>query len=281
MKYVKKIKRIFKKIIKKRTQEATAENYNNEYNKIKVFAGSVIGGRKNNQDYMMIDSEIMNVGSKYFEFLAEKTRYFMVCDGMGGEEYGELASKTAAEEFRNRLQNLQCEASQEDIKTIIENVNEIIVNELNMLQARGGTTFSLVEIKKDKKITIYNVGDSPVFITRDGDMELLSEEQSVAGIQFSKGELSEEEYSDSNGKNILLAFLGDHSARSLRRLHINQVSCNDGDRILICSDGVTDIYNRKRILEFMISKKIYMDKFLSEAGKIENSDNKSAVMICL
>ena len=220
--------------------------------------------RKNNEDNYLL-GHVMNAESKG-ESSAEavvdtkKCNCFAVFDGMGGIENGEVASRIAAQTFQKMSFILEeNEASYSNyytIKMLVKNTFSEASNSIKERQLQGslcGTTASVVMTWNDK-VKIFHVGDTRVYIYRNGELYLLSVDQTLAqmkvdmGVYKSINEASEKEY------HQLTNFLGaDYSI--VVPFESDWISLEAGDRILICSDGLYDMCNDKQILYVLEKEK--------------------------
>lgn len=161
-------------------------------NSVKISASSRVGGRSENQDDFLIDTEKISDQSREFCYKGTseltKQQIYIVCDGMGGEQYGQDASRKAVEYFEGLLREAKRPFTPMDIAGEIRRLNQEIVDYYRCRQARGGTTIALVMLNPDGTIEAFNIGDSPIFLVRNGKITMLSEEQSMAGIKLKKGQ---------------------------------------------------------------------------------------------
>jgi len=161
----------------------------------------------------------------------------IVADGMGGHVAGEVASRLAVNA-----------AASNDL-TATDRVaagNRAIREEVARdPELEGmGTTMTLLEIE-DEVATIAHVGDSRAYLLRDGELSQLTEDHTVAAEYMAQGQLSPEEAANHPQRHMLLRTLG-----LTRFVNVDEVKTDlaSGDRILLCSDGLTEMVTDEQIV---------------------------------
>lgn len=254
--------------------------------KLKISAGSAVGGRKDNQDNLLLDNVIKEIEFLRKDICLEGTlsiekerRIFVVCDGMGGREDGQIASKMAIEFFQKNLAKLKSGSyTPVDVTKLILEINMKIASHFKEKSKKSGTTLSLVCVNPDSTLEVYNIGDSPVWLIRDGKMYLISEEQSLAGLKLKRGVITEVEYEKSNEKSILMGNLGDESNKAVLGLYYNKIDLMKNDIVLVASDGLAGALGKER-LHKMIVHGDSAENILSVAKKVPDTDNITMIML--
>jgi serine/threonine protein phosphatase PrpC len=187
---------------------------------------------------------------------------YMVADGMGGHLAGEVASRVAVEMINGAFRRwMEEEAGEEEIfgepdaslslegnylLGAIRLANRVVYEmALERKQYQGmGTTVAALFVTPTMIISA-NVGDSRIYLMRDGDLERLSRDHSLVGEQVEMGMMTEEEAGNSSMKHVLTRNLG-----SLEEVEpdIFEIEPSDNDCFVLCSDGVTDLLNDEEIL---------------------------------
>lgn len=190
-----------------------------------------------------------------------------VADGMGGHEAGELASETAIDALRPMVSRMIGPA---DVGAIIDSVNEQIFEA--MYSARGkpgmGSTIVAVVVERNQAI-FFNVGDSRAYILRDNAL-----------LQQSTDDTLDRGNSFRIRNHSLTQSLGGTLSRLPISAHVNQVSLMASDRILICSDGLTDMLPDVKILEILATQPHHPAQALvSAALGAGGRDNVTVVVI--
>jgi len=166
------------------------------------------------------------------------TYLYAVCDGMGGERYGELASLIAVKV----LTKYQLTDIRQTIMDYIRRANRYICEEIGKFEGvKSGTTLAMLYLFENKAIS-FNVGDSRVYLSRKGDLYLLSEDHTEAQRLIDMGKISEEEAATHRSKHKLTQHLGISPEVIRIDPYISQeITLKRNDTLMICSDGLTDM----------------------------------------
>ncbi len=245
-------------------------------------ASSHVGSRSENQDNFRLNSEkpFFNM-PEYCEFSGEYTgeglQVFGVCDGMGGEAMGEVASMSALDSLERSLQEL----SEEEKNTLP--LEEILLRGMQLgqkdlrgfyqlIRRTGGTTITLLAVR-GKEYHVMNLGDSPAFLLREGILKELSVQHSMA-LYKKEMELPVQE----GDQHILLRFLG--MAEGDIETLVSHVggTLQDGDCFLLCSDGIPKGCKLLEIRQ-MLEEGADADALVQKAIQVEYADNCTAIVI--
>lgn len=223
--------------------------------------------RKANQDRVFADGKI-----------------FIVADGMGGANGGETASQVAVDTFVANLERSMDRVSSELIMEAVAGANSAVYDQ-GMANAHlhgMGTTFvSLIRANLDghDRTFLLNVGDSRGYVYRAGDITQLTQDHSWVGEMFRAGMLSAEDIATSKSRHVLTRAVGVDSAIEADLWDFDAVK---GDRVLLCSDGITNELNDHElgaILGLDLSAQEVADKVVDAAVKAGGFDNASAVVV--
>jgi len=190
--------------------------------------------RKNNQDTYICE----NVRLTDSALLA-------VCDGMGGAKSGNIASGMTADIFRDVLiKNIDPFADVEAIvmqmKTAVEAANtEVYRKSVDDTTCRGmGTTIVAALVSKDAAV-IANVGDSRAYIiSRVDGVKQITRDHSVVEDMIQRGDITREQAKHHPNKNLITRAIG---TSPFIRIDTFIVQLQEGDRILLCSDGLSNL----------------------------------------
>ena len=181
--------------------------------------GSNIGLRKNNEDSYYIN---------------EDCGLYVVADGMGGHEHGQLASRIAVEQFSSLAEGHCPEAfSLEDMRRLFTQANAAVYRRQEALQSGiMGTTLTAVIVDGD---TMYlgHVGDSRLYLLHDGELLQLTMDHSYYAELIRQG--TENVHMENRQKNVLLKALGPEQEVEGQFL---QQRLTTGDMLLLCTDGL-------------------------------------------
>lgn len=217
-----------------------------------IAARSLIGRvRKNNEDNFSIDGDILSLSHGDSEIvcrtLTQSAPHLLgVFDGMGGYSNGEKASFIAAQTARDYMERLP--KASNGGKVLIDlclEANDKVCDAADGFQM--GTTCALLYLR-GAGYTICNVGDSPVFLIRDGQM-----------IQISKDHTQKSTYEKATGKTAkpnqkfeLTQCIGIPRDEMLIEPFIDSGKLCGGEVFLLCSDGITDMLSKDVIQEVVV-----------------------------
>ncbi|WP_010252400.1 Stp1/IreP family PP2C-type Ser/Thr phosphatase [Acetivibrio cellulolyticus] len=179
---------------------------------------------------------------------------FIVADGMGGHNSGELASRMAvdlSEEYL--LKYLQPDESEEGIVSFIcsmmEEVNKSIYFKAKESDENYGmgTTF-VVGILLKGKLFIGHVGDSRVYLIRNSSLERLTTDHSYIEELIKNGSLTREEARNHPKKNVITRALG---CEENVAVDTYSVDVNDEDIFILCTDGLTNMLSEDEMLSMI------------------------------
>lgn len=190
-----------------------------------------IGGKKNQEDYIWPPGGTATGSDKIF----------IVSDGVGGAENGELASRLISECMGAALletpaRNLNIDVINALLKTAQHKlVDYARVRHLNEDMA---TTFSLLVLNGNKAFVSW-CGDSRVYHIRNGNILYKTSDHSLVNTLVKNGEITEAEAATHPQKNIILkAIRADYSAIEAEAVWLNDIE--DGDYFLLCTDGLLE-----------------------------------------
>lgn len=184
-------------------------------------------------------------------YLADpKLGLFIVCDGVGGRASGEIASRETARliwEWIKRenalIQKATEDATLGDIRRLCQTVRGAIQNACYLVHSLGeldpeqkgmSTTTSLVLVAGHTAV-VGQVGDSRVYLTRDGQVHQLTEDHTLINFQLKHGLITPEQAQKSKVKNVITRAVGHHD---YVEVDVHAVPLQPQDRLLLCSDGL-------------------------------------------
>ena len=179
-------------------------------------------------------------------FLA-RAPLFVVADGMGGAQAGEVASRVAAEAFAAGLP--EGGAIEERLAARVRAANTEIhrLSQEDRDRAGMGTTLTAAYVLDDE-IALAHVGDSRAYLWRDGELTRLTRDHSLVDELVRRGKLTEEEAAEHPQRSIITRALGPEP-----EVEVDTRTCRakDGDVLLLCSDGLTSMVSEERIAELL------------------------------
>ena len=180
----------------------------------------------------------------------------IVADGMGGQAYGEIASKRAIEVVPRELRkNLTPAASSDEaaavIKKAVVQANEEIVTmgALDREMKNMGTTIVMALWRKSAEMYIASLGDSRAYLIRGGKIEQLTVDHSLAQALVENKTITPEEAKEHRFRNVLWKYLG--SKEIGEGPDVKVVPLQSGDKFLLCSDGLSGPVPDPQLLSFI------------------------------
>ena len=173
---------------------------------------------------------------------------FVIADGMGGAQAGEVASALVVEVFEAGLPDGEGSVEQRMAALVTEanrRVHERSMGDRD-LQGMGTTTTALYV--GETEVSIAHVGDSRAYLLRDGSFERLTEDHTLVEEFVRQGKLTPEEADEHPQRSIITRALGPESEVEVDTLSIRGRS---GDVYLVCSDGLTSMVPEARVGELL------------------------------
>lgn len=214
--------------------------------------------------------------------LSEGPKLFAVADGMGGYAAGETASSEALKVLKNEIDNqIIDENNVKNILTMaIQKANEHVraLAETNEEYHDMGTTLVAVYLQSPSKAYIANVGDSRLYLWRDGFLTQITKDHSYVAELLKNGEITENEAFQHPKRNIILRAIG---AEAKLDADIFELNLTTQDKILLCSDGLTDMVEDTEIKQILENNQtesageILLESALNNGGR----DNVSLILI--
>ncbi len=174
---------------------------------------------------------------------------FVIADGMGGAQAGEVASQLAIKHFADGLPGVEDEGAEERLSRAVREANAEIhaLSERDRRRAGMGTTLTAAYVGRDG-VSFAHVGDSRAYRLRDGELERITEDHSLVEELLRQGRLTEEEAEEHPQRSIITRALGPEPDVEVDTL---TVSAADGDVYLVCSDGLTSMVPEAAVAEIL------------------------------
>ncbi len=202
---------------------------------------------------------------------------FVVADGMGGAQAGEVASKTAADAFNRELPAGRPEPI---LRQLIEQANREI-HELarrdTSLAGMGTTITAAIVDAEDEDVVIGHVGDSRAYRMRAGRLERLTRDHSLVEEMRRKGQITDEQAEDHPQRSIITRALGPEPEVVV---DVQTVPALPGDLFVLCSDGLTTMVGETRIAQILAGAGSMDDavrSLIDEANRAGGRDNITAI----
>lgn len=223
---------------------------------------------------------------------ASDSSLFMVCDGMGGHDAGEIASQTVCEAISYSILHDGHDAegmfTKMDLLEALDNAYLALDEKDNGAEKKMGTTLALVKLHNDGA-TIAHIGDSRVYHIRPGKTEketeifFMTEDHSLVNSLVKAGEMTPEEARHSKQRNIITRAM----QPGIDRCEADVALITDiqpGDYFYLCSDGMLE---QDEMEDGSALQRIFSNEIPSPEEKVKilqgatanNSDNHSAYII--
>jgi len=215
------------------------------------------------------------------ELLAVKGYFYAVADGMGGHSSGQIASDLALKTIVRTYYADPSEDVLESLKAAIGAANSYIYDTAQAVPERAGmgTTCTAVVLRNDE-MYVGHVGDSRLYLIRDGALRRVSEDHSWIAEQVKRGALTEEEARMSPFRNVITRSLG---AAADVEVDIYQEKIEKGDVLVLCSDGLSGYVSDEGILELasVWSPSMAAMKLVDRANELGGGDNITVVVVSI
>lgn len=209
----------------------------------------------------------------------------VVCDGMGGEHAGDIASDLAIKTVSQRLlggwRKEMSEASVINLLTTAINAANIYVYDESMSHSEYsgmGTTIAAAAVVGDNLITAH-AGDSRCYVF-NGTLNCLTKDHSMVQEMVDAGTLTKEQARNHPDKNYITRALG---VSEHLELDFDTQVLNKTDKVLICSDGLYNFITDERIADILVATKTAdaAKALVDEANRNGGGDNITAIVISL
>jgi protein phosphatase len=175
---------------------------------------------------------------------------FVVADGMGGAQAGEVASKTAADAFDRDLPEGPPERFlRETIEAANRRIHELARTDASRAGMGTTITAAIVDAQKEE-VGIGHVGDSRAYRLRRGGLERLTRDHSLVEEMRRKGQITDAQAEDHPQRSIITRALGPEPEVEV---DLQTVPAAPGDVFLLCSDGLTTMVDEERIAAVLSS----------------------------
>lgn len=194
-----------------------------------------------------------------------------VADGMGGHRAGEVASNLAIKHLENEFFALESIGSKTDaviwLKQMVDKINELIIEYSERYpDSKGLGTTLVVAIVTESYILVGNIGDSSGFAMKENKLYKVTHDHTLVNLLAEAGKLTEQEAMNHPKKNILMKALG-----ALEEIDIDVFDVDMSvDKILLCSDGLTNLVTIDQIEKILNSDLNYEDQIIRLVKKANN-----------
>jgi protein phosphatase len=205
---------------------------------------------------------------------------FVVADGMGGAQAGEVAAGIAVEAFSQGLPGSG--TVEQRLATRAHEANRRIFELASTQRERAGMGTTLtVAYLDDSQLAIAHVGDSRAYLFRDGALTRLTQDHSLVDELVRRGKLTEEEAAEHPQRSIITRALGPEPDVDVDTW---TYPVRAGDLLLLCSDGLTSMVSEERVAEILAGSQgldAAAQALIDEANRAGGRDNITVVLVRL
>ena len=219
-------------------------------------------------------------------FVLLPDKVYVIADGVGGGNSGEIASRTAVNEVANYVVEHPISlmtnkyAIVNYIQAAVDNANAKVFNMArNYTENTGMATTLIVTYVTEGKAYIANVGDSRVYLYRSGQLVQVTEDHTYLNTLVKAGILTKEQASLDDRKNVITKALG---ADKTCEPDFFNVDVQRGDVFIICTDGLYNEVSQEEMIEMIKEKGTMSDlveKLIQRANENGGNDNITAITL--
>jgi PPM family protein phosphatase len=202
---------------------------------------------------------------------------FVVADGMGGAQAGEVASRLATEAFEQGLPDSG--SPEQRLAERVREANRRIYDRSRAETGRAGmgTTLTAAYLD-DAHVAIAHVGDSRAYLFRDGELSRLTQDHSLVDELVRRGKLTEEQAAEHPQRSIITRALGPEP-----EVEVDTWSypVRAGDVLMLCSDGLTSMVSEDQVAEVLRNAESLdaaADGLIAEANEAGGRDNITVIL---
>lgn len=225
-------------------------------------------GRKDNQEDCLYPT---------INEVSTENRFFVLCDGMGGHENGEVASATVCEAFGKYFETHQPE---DGVMTpdLFKQALDYAYDELDKKDAGGlkkmGTTMTCLYLHKNGYL-VAHIGDSRIYHIRPNTgVVYQSSDHSLVNDLLRAGELTEEEAINFPQKNVITRAMQPHLERRHKADVFSFTDIKSGDYFFLCCDGVLEQLTNEKLCEILSNKKLADSQKLEAIKQVCDGNTK-------
>jgi len=219
-------------------------------------------------------------------FIMPKEQVYMVADGVGGNNSGELASRTAVTSVADYIKEHPIDlVEQEDqlksyFQECIAKANEDILMLGDKHEKNKGMATTLIVCHiRDNKGYILNVGDSRAYVLRGEELFQITEDHSYVNSLVKLGVITEQEAQGHQKSHVITRALG---AEDTISPDFYQTNLREGDIVLLCTDGLYGEVGADKLAEIMYGENqmtALAENLISEANRAGGNDNITVICI--
>lgn len=219
-----------------------------------------------------------------YGILSDGTSWSIVCDGMGGVHGGKIASTAAIEMVSEKIRKCY------NVSMSVSSLENLLLSSITTANVdvfdrgiydkslKGMGTTIVSAIVKNNEACIAHVGDSRAYIIRNNTIEQITKDHSLVQQMLDSGQITKSEYENNPIKNIITRAMG---VSEKIDIDFDFVNVNEGDALLLCTDGLSGLVSDERLLEIYKTTDFesLADKYIQEANNNGGTDNITVVIM--
>jgi serine/threonine protein phosphatase PrpC len=212
--------------------------------------------------------------------LLARSPLFVVADGMGGAQAGEVASRIAVESFQHGLGDSGEPEAALAALALAANSHIHELSHANVEQAGMGTTLTALYVGEEE-VSIAHVGDSRAYCLRDGELLRLTDDHSLVDELIRQGRLTPEEAVEHPQRSVITRALGPEGTVEI---DTRSYRARSGDVYLLCSDGLTTMIGEEQLAAQLLAHPRLRDAgeaLIAAANEAGGRDNITVVLLRL
>lgn len=213
----------------------------------------------------------------------DRQGFGLVCDGMGGQSAGNIASDMACGIITDKIRKAVETGGMEDPRVLLESAlreanYSIYKRSMVEPECRGMGTTAVVAFVRGDTAYCAHVGDSRIYLLRQGRLLQVTRDHSLVQELMEKGEIKPEEMRTHPGRNMITRAVG---VSLTVETDLMQIPLEPGDKMLLCSDGLTNMVPNEQIAAVLLQNggEQACALLIEEANNAGGIDNITAVVI--
>jgi protein phosphatase len=230
-------------------------------------------GRKREKN----EDNLISVVPENHQLLQSRGALFVVSDGMGGHDRGEIASEQTVQTVRAHYY----QATQADIPTrlqeAIKEANRVIYRESETRGKEMGAT-CVAAVLHEQTLYAANVGDSRVYVLHEGQLRQVTRDHSLVAQLVERGEITPAEARTHEKRNVIYRSLG---AQPEVEVDLFTESVQEGDTLILCTDGLCGVVNDEELRTIVEQHEPAesVQRLIARANEEGGPDNVTAIVV--
>ncbi len=233
--------------------------------------------RANNED------NLLSVVPEDQQLLQGKGALFVVADGMGGHDRGEVASELTIQQVKDTYYH----DLQEDIPTAlqraIQQANAAVYQANEAERAKGASDFSMgatcvAAVLHEQMLYAANVGDSRVYVLHDGHLRQITRDHSVVAQLVERGEITPAQVRTHEKRNQIYRALGESNDVEV---DLFTEPVQEGDTLILCTDGLWEMLEDEELSTIIehYGPEESVEHLIARANEAGGTDNVTAIVV--